>query len=94
MALGEVDTGASQDNHTAAKIASANESEGRKSACECGPADGLVRSESSSCVSVGCDGNGTAQVLSKAPSSCLRLLSRPLIGLCAEERPRSAHQVT
>lgn len=43
--------------------------EGGKSACECGPADRPVCSERFSCVSVGCDGNGTAQVLSKASSS-------------------------
>lgn len=93
-ALGEVDTGAFQDNHTADEIASANELEGRKSASECGPAARLVRSERFSSVSVGCDGSGTAQVLSRASSSCLRLRSRALIGLCAEEGLRSADQVT
>lgn len=93
-ALGEVDTGAFQDNHTADEIASANESEGRKSASECGPAARLVRSERFSSVSVGCDGSGTAQVLSRASSACLRLRSRALIGLCAEEGLRSADQVT
>lgn len=67
---------------------------GRKSASECGPVDQRVCSERFSSVSVGCDESGTAQVLSKASSSCLRLHSRALIGLCAEERLRSADQVT
>lgn len=91
-ALGEVHTGAFQDNHTADEIA--NESEGRKSASECEPADRLVWPERFSSVSVACDGKRTARVLSNASSSCPRLRSQTLIGLCAEERLRSADQVT
>lgn len=97
---GEVDTGAFQDNHTAAEIASANESEGRTSASECGPAGELVLLQKappppSALSGWVATGTGSAQVTSRSfvflPS---RLPPRALIGLRAEERPRSADQVT